>query len=86
MTKHVSTRPPQGSIEPARRAEVGAFLLTLIVSASLLGAVSSAASFLAQTTSGSGPARMTVIVAMVTLAEAAGAMVAALLAILILVA
>lgn len=52
-------------------------LFTLVAPASLLGAVASAASFLAQTAGDADPARMTVLVAIITLAEAAGSALAA---------
>ena len=55
-------------------------LLRLIAPASLLGAAASAAAFLAQAAGDSGPARMTVLVAVITLAEAAGSALAAGLA------
>jgi MFS family permease len=59
---------------PAR--ELGT-LLTLIAPASLLVAVASAAAFIAQTSGDSDPARITVLVAIITLAEAAGSALAA---------
>jgi hypothetical protein len=52
-------------------------LMKLIVPASLLGSAASAASFLAQTAGGADPGRMTVLVAIVALAEAAGSTLAA---------
>ena len=55
-------------------------LLRLVAPVSLLGAAASAAAFLAQTTSDADPGRMTVLVAIITLAEAAGSAVAAGLA------
>jgi hypothetical protein len=55
-------------------------LIPLIVPASLLGSAASAALFLAQTAGGSGPARLSMLVAIVTCAEAAGSMLAAHLA------
>jgi hypothetical protein len=59
--------------------EIGT-LLRLAAPASLLGATASAAAFLAQTTGDADPARMTVLVAIITLAEAAGSALAAGLA------
>jgi MFS family permease len=55
-------------------------LLTLVAPASLLGAVASAAAFLAQTTADADPARMAVLVAIITLAEAGGSALAVFLA------
>jgi hypothetical protein len=55
-------------------------LIPLIVPASLLGSAASAALFLAQTAGGSNPARLSMLVAIVTCAEAAGSMLAAHLA------
>jgi MFS family permease len=52
-------------------------LMTLVVPASLMGGAAAAMSFLFQTTGGSDAGRMTVLVAIVTLAEAAGSAVAA---------
>jgi MFS family permease len=52
-------------------------LLKLIVPASLLGAIASAAEFVAQTSGVTDPERMTMLVAVITLAEAAGSAVAA---------
>jgi MFS family permease len=49
----------------------------LILPASLLGGAASAASFLAQTSGGRGPARMSMLVAAITLAEATGSAFAA---------
>jgi MFS family permease len=46
--------------------------IALIVPASLLACLTSAASFLIQTAAGTGAGRMTILVAVVTLAEAAG--------------
>jgi hypothetical protein len=54
-----------------------AALLRLVAPASFLGAAASAAAFLAQTTGNTDPARMTVVVAIITLAEAAGSALAA---------
>jgi len=51
-------------------------LMALTLPVSLLGSAASAASFLAQTSGHGEPARMTVLIAVVTLAEAAGATVA----------
>jgi len=48
-------------------------LIALAVPVSLLGSAASAASFLAQTSGHGEPGRMTVLIAVVTLAEAAGA-------------
>jgi hypothetical protein len=55
-------------------------LVQLIVPASLLGSTASAAVFLAQTAGGSNPARLSMLVAIVTCAEAAGSILAAHLA------
>jgi hypothetical protein len=52
-------------------------LIALILPASLLGSAASAASFLAQTAGGPSPARLTMLVAIITLAEAAGSTCAA---------
>jgi MFS family permease len=51
-------------------------LMTLIVPASWLGALSGATAFFAQTAEGAAPAGTTILVAGITLAEAAGAMLA----------
>ena len=51
-------------------------LTALIVPLSLLGGLASASSFLAQTSSGADPQRLTLLVAGITLAEAAGSIVA----------
>ncbi len=85
--------PPGGDDEPAPEATTGQIgagtcavrqrsgkvtdLIPLIVPASLLGSVASAALFLAQTAGGSSPARLSMLVAIVTCAEAAGSMLAA---------
>ena len=85
--------PPGGDDEPAPEAttrQIGAGtcavrqrsgkvtdLIPLIVPASLLGSAASAALFLAQTAGGSSPARLSMLVAIVTCAEAAGSMLAA---------
>jgi len=76
---------PSGRFEPALNAEpasdarstMGLRFARLIVPASLLGAVASAAVFLAQTAPDETPGRVTMLVASVTLAEAAGAFVGA---------
>jgi hypothetical protein len=68
-----SAEAPSSSQRPA--IKIGT-LLRLVAPASLLGAVASAAAFLAQTTGDADPARMTVLVAIITLAEAAGSAVA----------
>lgn len=78
---------PDGAVQPAEAPpsiqrpaiKIGS-LFRLVAPAALLGAVASAAAFLAQTTGDADPARMTVLVALFTLAEAAGSAVAALLA------
>jgi Major Facilitator Superfamily len=57
-------------------AELRMFL-ELIVPASLLGAAAGAAAFVAQTSGGTDPGRITVFVAIITLAEAAGSAAAA---------
>jgi MFS family permease len=62
----------EGSGKRRSSAREFAPLIALIVPASLLGAAESAASFLVQTTAGLAPGPMTVFVAIVTLAEAAG--------------
>jgi hypothetical protein len=72
-----STDAPSSIQRPAMT--VGT-LLRLVAPASLLGAAASAAAFLAQTTGDSDPARMTVLVAIITLAEATGSALAAGLA------
>jgi hypothetical protein len=63
-----------------QRWTTGLRFVPLIVPASLLGAVASAAVFLAQTAAHRTPAHVTMLVASVTLAEAAGAFVGARLA------
>jgi hypothetical protein len=73
-----------GDVSPRRfihmsPAERGLFL-KLIGPASLLGAAAGAAAFVAQTSGGTDPARMTVLVAVITLAEAAGSAAASHLA------
>lgn len=62
---------------PAIKAGI---LVGLVAPAAVLGAAASAAAFLAQTTGDADPARMTVLVAIITLAEAAGSALAASLA------
>lgn len=54
--------------------------LKLIAPASLLGAIAGATAFVAQTSGETDPGRMTMLVAVITLAEAAGAAIAARLA------
>jgi MFS family permease len=59
---------------PAPRVDV---FVKLIAPASLLGAVAGATAFVAQTSGETDPGRMTMLVALITLAEATGAAVAA---------
>jgi MFS family permease len=54
----------------------GVALAALILPLAMLGGLASAASFLAQTSGGSDPQRLTMLVAAITLAEAAGSLVA----------
>lgn len=76
------TEPPSAAAERDRDADPstrsGALipLFVLTMPAALLGASASAASFLAQTSGGWDPAGVTVLVAIVSLAEAAGSAVA----------
>ena len=70
--------PKSGPGAPIRPvAGLRGLLLKLIVPTSLLGAIASAAAFVAQTSGGTDPGRMTMLVAVITLAEAAGSAVAA---------
>jgi hypothetical protein len=64
--------PDEGGEPPVRLTSDFLPLLTLIAPAAILGAAASAASFLAQTAGGWTPADVTVLVAVVSLAEAAG--------------
>ena len=77
--------PPPQSNEPSAASSQEPIpyrrLLRAIVPAAFLGGVASAASFLAQTSGGNDPARVTMFVAAVTAAEAAGCALAARLAI-----
>ena len=71
--------PPDARItatgRPAAAGGIAA-LTALIIPLSLLGGLASAASFLAQTSGGVDPQRLTMLVAAITLAEAAGSVVA----------
>jgi hypothetical protein len=64
---------PDGSVGPDNANVPMRSLLALTVPVSLLGSAASAASFLAQTSGHGEPGGMTVLIAVVTLAEAAGA-------------
>ena len=81
----MSEPPPVGEPEgepdvpSASHPAFSVTLAALIVPAALVGAVASAASFLAQTGGTVDPLRLTVLVAAITLAEAAGSAVAAML-------
>jgi len=76
------TEPPPAAAdpecEPARSTGSGSLIPLIVLSmpAALLGASASAASFRAQTSGGWDPAGVTVLVAIVSLAEAAGSAVA----------
>lgn len=59
------------------RVTLAPALVMRVLPASLLGAVASALSFVAQTRGASGPSQITALVALITLAEAAGAALAA---------
>jgi Major Facilitator Superfamily len=69
------------SLEDARSSRLSSLnldvFLTLIAPAALLGATAGAMAFVAQTSGESDPGRMTMLVAVITLAEAMGAAVAA---------
>jgi hypothetical protein len=73
----VAASGPPRPIRPSA-AERGTFL-RLIAPASLLGAAASATAFVAQTSGGTDSGQMTMLVAVITLAEAAGSAVAAYL-------
>jgi len=70
-------RPEGRAVRADGRSTMGLRFAWLIVPASLLGAVASAAVFLAQTAPDGTPGQATMLVASVTLAEAAGAFVGA---------
>jgi hypothetical protein len=81
---YVMVEPPREIIEQddhlvhARKAPVvSVTMAVLIMPASLLSAAAGAAAFLAQTSGMNDPGRMTVLVAAITLVEAAGAAIAA---------
>ena len=79
-----STGDVDASLEDARSARLSSLnldvFLTLIAPAALLGATAGAMAFVAQTSGETNPGRMTMLVAVITLAEAMGAAVAARLA------
>jgi len=79
-----STGDVDASLEDARSARLSSMnldvFLTLIAPAALLGATAGAMAFVAQTSGETNPGRMTMLVAVITLAEAMGAAVAARLA------
>jgi hypothetical protein len=79
-----STGGVDASLEDARSARLSSLnldvFLTLIAPAALLGATAGAMAFVAQTSGETNPGRMTMLVAVITLAEAMGAAVAARLA------
>jgi len=79
-----STGDVDASLEDARSARLSSLnldvFLTLIAPAALLGATAGAMAFVAQTSAETNPGRMTMLVAVITLAEAMGAAVAARLA------
>ena len=68
-------RATDSSLDPGNPVPIRS-LLELTVPVSLLGSAASAASFLAQTSGHGEPGEMTILIAVVTLAEAAGATVA----------
>ena len=69
----------EASVPSAGRPAFSVTLAALLVPAALVGAAASAASFLAQTSGTVEPLRLTLLVAAITLAEAAGSAVAATL-------
>jgi len=64
---------PETELTWSSRTRVLQTMTLLVLPAAILDGVTSAASFLAQTTSGGGPERVTILVAGITAAEAVGA-------------